>query len=278
MQGLFLVIDRNNTRGLEHWVDELYSRGLPALILVDKEIPTTSPRLMRDIAQAGFEIGFSYNDEAVWDMDYNKQWQIFSRYVKECENCTGKKQTIFGTKFFSYNEATLQIAQKLGVKIVPARGTAKAEAVVYKPQEYDVRILSISNVPSASMGTGSLCDWSLYSRSESPADFSSILLNLNVNKTVVVSQTHLGGIKQRWWDVYQDLFNACLIDWQSLTDFTANPEVMPFKDIPQNKEAQYMNNAKPQIPLDQEQGFEMDRHDPAIAAVRGNMLNEAGIC
>ena len=278
MDGLFLVIDRNNPRGLEHWADELYSRGIPALVLVDKEMPQTNPRLMRDIAQAGFEIGFSYNDKAVWDMGYDEQWQIFSRYVKECEDCTGKKQTVFGTKFFSYNEATLQIAQKLGVKVIPARGTAQAEAVVYRPKEYDVRILSISNVPSASMGTGSLCDWSLYSRSEAPADFSRILMDLNAGRVVVVTQTHLGGIKVRWWNVYQELFNACLVTWHDLTDFTTNPHVMPLAEIPQNREAQYMNNAQPQLTLDQEPGFKMDRLDPSFSAVHGDMVKEAGIC
>lgn len=278
MHGLFLVIDRNNPRGLEHWADELYSRNLPALILVDKEMPQTSPRLMRDIAQAGFEIGFSYNDKAVWDMNYDEQWQIFNRYTKACEDCTGKKQTIFGAKFFSYNKATLQIAEKLGVKVIPARGTAQAEALVYQPREYNVRILSISNVPSASMGTGSLCDWSLYSRSESPADFSKILMNLNAHQVVVVSQTHLGGVKPRWWNVYQELFNACLVEWHSLSDFTAGPQIMPLVEIPQNKEAQYMNNAKPQVPLDQEPGFDLDRNDPSVSAIYGDMVKESGIC
>lgn len=278
MHGLFLVIDRNNPRGLEHWIDELYSRGVPALILVDKAMPQTNPRLMRDIAGAGFEIGFVYNDQAVWDLSYDEQWAIFDRYVKACEDCTGKKQTIFGAKFFSYNEATLQIAQKLGIKVIPARGAAREEAVVYRPQEYDVRIMSVSNVPSKSMGTGSLCDWSLYSRSESPAAFSKILMELTARRVVVVTQTHLGGIKARWWNVYQELFNACIVNWQSLPDFTAQPLVMPLAEIPQNREAQYMNNAKPQIALDQEQGFAIDKHDPDIAALHGEMVKEAGIC
>lgn len=278
MHGLFLVVDRNNPRGLEHWTDELYSRGLPALILVDKAMPQTNPRLMRDIAQAGFEIGVVYNDKAVWDMTYDEQWEIFSRHVKECEDCTGKKQTIFGTKFFSYNEATLQVAQKLGIKVVPARGTMGEEAVVYKPKEYDVRIMSVSNVPSESMGTGSLCDWSLYSRSESPAAFSKILMELAASRVIVVSQTHLGGIKTRWWNVYQELFNACLVNWQALKDFVAQPQIMPLAEIPQNREAQYMNNAKPQMALDQEPGFALDRHDTAIGALHGDMVKESGIC
>ena len=278
MHGLFLVIDRNNPRGLEHWADELYARGIPALILVDKAMPETNPRLMRDIAQAGFEIGFCYNDKAAWDMPYDEQWPIFSRYVKTCEDCTGKKQNIFGAKFFSYNEATLQIAQKLGVKILPARGTAGEEAVIYKPREYDVKIMSISNVPSAGMGTGSLCDWSLYSRSESPSAFGRILLGLRADRMVVVTQTHLGGVKIRWWNVYQELLNACLVDWQPLPEFTANPQEMPLAEIPQNKEAQYMNNAKPQLTLEKEPGFEIDKHDQACAAIHGEMLKECGIC
>lgn len=278
MHGLFLVVDRNNPRGLEHWTDELYSRGIPALILVDKEMPQTSPRLMRDIAQAGFEIGFSYNDKAVWDMSYDEQWPIMSRYVKECEDCTGKKLNIFGTKFFSYNEATLEIAQKLDIKVIPARGSARTEAVVYQPAEYDVKIMSVSNVPSASMGTGSLCDWSLYSRSESPAAFGEILLGLTADRVIVVTQTHLGGVKVRWWNVYQELFNACLVNWQTLLDFTAQPAVMPLAEIPQNREAQYMNNAKPQITLDQEPGFELDKHDAACSAIHGDMIKECGIC
>lgn len=278
MHGLFCVIDRNNPRGLEHWADELYSREIPALILVDKDMPQTNPKLMRDLAQTGFDIGFSYNDKPVWDMSYDEQWEIFHKLTSQCEACTGTKLKIFGTKLFSYNEATLQIAQVLGIKVMPARGTAGAKAVVYQPQEYDVRILSVSNVPSTTMGTGSLCDWSLYSRGETPTAFGKRLLNLNTDRIVLVSQTHLGGLKVRWWNVYQEYLNACLTTWQSLDDFTAAPQKLPLAEIPVNKEAQYINNAKPVLPLNQEIGFALDRHNPDYNAVDECIARECGIC
>jgi len=75
---------------------------------------------------------------------------------------------VFSTQsILLYDEVTLRVTDKLGVKYILARGTAGAKAVVYKAKEY-TKILSVSNVPSEEMGTGSLCDESLWCRGVTP--------------------------------------------------------------------------------------------------------------
>lgn len=258
MHGLFMVIDCNHSRGLEHWTDELYARGIPALILVDATMAETSPHRLREISRAGFEIGFAYNQQTLLDLDYGVQWDIISRYAKEFEDCTGKKLNVFGAKCFSYNEATLQIAQTLGVKVLPVQGAGDLEAVVYRPREYALNLMSVSNLTFADMHVNSICDWSIYSRSEAPADFSRALLAMQARRVVVCGQTCLSGIKIRWWHVYQELFNACLVRWQPLAKFTAQPLVLPLAEIPQSRKTPYQDNSQLQLDLDREPGFAID--------------------
>lgn len=72
-----------------------------------------------------------------------------NRITKKIRLCTENPLRLFGSKYFAYNESTLQIAEKLGIDYIPARRSAGAKFV------------SVSNVLSKELGTGSLCDESL---------------------------------------------------------------------------------------------------------------------
>jgi len=74
---------------------------------------------------------------------------------------------------------------------------------------------------------------------------------LKEDKIILVSHTHLGGAKLRWWNVYQDFLNANIVTWQSLDKFAANPIALPNAQIPLNTEVKY-RMPKPNIPLEQE--------------------------
>ena len=82
---------------------------------------------------------------------------------------------VFGSRYFAYDENILRAADALGVEYVLARGTAGERATVYAPREYKAKIISVSNVPFGEMGTGSLCDYSLWARGSTDEDSANVV-------------------------------------------------------------------------------------------------------
>lgn len=254
IRGLFLVIDRRNERGLAHWAQELKKRLIPAVILLDEQTLENSPALAKDLVKQGFEIGCSYNGEPFWDVDYNRQYAIMERISADIQTLTNRLMRIFGSKYFAYNESTLKIADKLGIEYLFARGTAGPKAVVYKPEEYRAKIVSVSNVPSRQLGTGSLCDESLRCRGETPESLRSLLFRLKEDPIILVAQTHVSGVKLHWWDVYRDFLDSDVVEWQSIDELATDPILLPNAQIPLNDRADY-RVPKPKIPLEDEPEF-----------------------
>ena len=254
IKGLFLVIDRRNERGLTHWVEELGKREIPAVILADALTLDKSGSLIKEISEKGFEVGVSYNEQPFWDEDYETQLEIMSRIKAGLKSCTNKPLRIFGSKYFAYDENTLQIADKLGVDYILARGTKGAGAVIYKPKEHRARIISVSNVPSKELGTGSLCDESLRCRTATPDDLRDILFDLREDRIILVAQTHVSGVKLHWWNVYQEFFDSGKVQWQPVDDFVSEFIVLPNAEIPRNTRTEY-RTPQPKIPLEDEVDF-----------------------
>jgi len=254
IKGMFLIIDRRNDKGLTHWVCELEKRKIPAVTLVDEYMVHNNCSLVRDISKKGFEIGSSYNGQPFWGEAYDVQYEVMSRIKDKVQSCIGKSMRIFGSKYFAYDESTLQIADKLTIEYVLARGTAGARALVYKPEEYNAGIISVSNVPSKELGTGSLCDESLRCRGETPEDLREILFNLKEDRIILVAQTHVSGVKLNWWNVYQELFDRDIITWQSMDEFVTEPIALPNAQIPINTRLDYMT-PRPKVPLEDEPDF-----------------------
>jgi peptidoglycan/xylan/chitin deacetylase (PgdA/CDA1 family) len=251
IQGLFLVLDRRVDEGLENWRNELLKRDMPAVILLDDYTIDNKTELVHRISRDHFDIGCCYNERPFWDEDYDTQNDIMSRMAETYQSCTQSPLRIFASKFFAYTEDTLKIADKLGIQYIPARGTQGVQSVVYQPEEYSVKIISVSNVPSKKMGTGSLCDISLWSRTETPQSFRDILGNIHEEKIILVAQTNLSGVKLNWWNVYQDYFKSNSVDWQTLDEFTTDSMALPVKKIPVNTSVDY-RDPQPLIPLEHE--------------------------
>jgi hypothetical protein len=254
MEGMFLIIDHGNVKGLKHWTDEFERRGMPAVIQTNEYMITENCDMIRNLCAKGFEICGAYNERPFWNEPYSFQQEVMSRIKDKVETCTGKPMRIFGSKYSAYDEVTLRAADKLGVGYVFARGAAGARAVVYKPEEYNVTIVSVSNVSAKQMGTGSLCDQSLWSRGEDPDGLREILFNLKEDRIILVAQTHLSGVKLHWWNVYQDFLDARIVTWKSLDEFAANPIVLPNAKIPVNTEIKYLT-PQPKISLEQEPDY-----------------------
>ena len=254
-KGLFLIIDRRNDKGLSHWVDELETRKIPAVILLDEYMVDKHTNLVRKIAERGFEICCSYNESPFWDESFDSQVEIMTRIRDKWQSQLDSSLRIFGSKYFAYNEDTLKIADQLGIKYLFARGTAGARSVVYQPEEYQVKIVSVSNVPSKELGTGSLCDESLRCRRAVAQDLQEILFSATAEDRIsVVAQTHVSGVKLNWWNAYQAFLDADVVSWQPLNEFAADPIKLPNADIPVNTRADY-RVPNPMVPLEAEPDF-----------------------
>ncbi len=262
MPGMFLLIDRKSDQGLIRWIEELERRKIPALVLADGHTIYHNPDLVKSVAKKGLDVGSIYNDGAFWphthdDMiawlpswmkiekahlmePYQVQYEITSRINERLAPLIGETLHVFGGKYFSYDENTLKVADELDIPYILARGTAQERAVFYKPEEYRATLISVSNVPSQELGTGSLCDESLRARKATPDDFRKLLFNLDCDRVILVAQTHISGLMTEWWDLYQEFFDGDLVHWQALDEFVIAPAKMPYKEIPINTRTEYM--------------------------------------
>jgi peptidoglycan/xylan/chitin deacetylase (PgdA/CDA1 family) len=245
---------RWDARGSRYWAEELKKTRIPANFNADEKQLDKDSGLVREICALGFELGGSYDEAPFWNEPYDAQYEKMSRVKDKLEAVTGKPMRSFSSKYSAYNEDALKIAEKLGIKNLFGRGTAWARAVVYKPKEYAINIISTSDLPLKDMGGGMLADGSIWSRGGSPDDFERILFSVKEDKITLVAQAQLSGAKLHWWNVYQEFFDADLVDWKSIDEFTAEVLVVPNGDIPVNTDVQY-TKPQPRLPLDEEGDF-----------------------
>ncbi|MGA1864072.1 MAG: polysaccharide deacetylase family protein [bacterium] len=251
-RALMLLIEFEGVEGLDNFVYELQERDIPSLLIVSSDFVAENCENIKKLQEYGVEVGGVCSQEPFWDKPYQEQFEAIKTTKETIEACTGKPMRVIGSRYFAYDVNTLQAAENLGVPYVLARGTTGAKATIYKPEEYDVRIFSVSNVSSPKWGTGSLCDYSYWAREGSPEDFGDELFNaLKYDKISPVSHTYLGGLKAAWNEQYINFFDNADVIWTDLDSFGEIDITQPFSEIPQNREVQY-TTPKPLIPLDEE--------------------------
>jgi len=256
--GLIQLIEFHDAQGLRNWGYELQQRNLRSLVFVQKNMLETWPVEIRWLADQGHEIAGGYAEQAFWDVPYETQLEIMRETRDLVEEVTGKPMRVFGSKYFAYDHATLAAADALGIAYVLARGTSDVEVIIYDPDEYQCRIISVSNVTFEDMGRGSLCDYSLWARGSTAGEFAQIIddaLAKSPRRLMLASHTYLGGMKQEWWEVYRGVLDSDRIRWAASFDEWAasasgvNLQV-PMSLIPANREVRYDTPA-PSTPLDQ---------------------------
>lgn len=256
--GLIQLIEFENVQGLRNWGHELQQRGLKSLAFIQKNLLEAYPAEIQWLAEQGHEIAGGYAEQALWDVPYETQLQIMSETKTLVEQVTGRPMRVFGAKYFSYDPNTLKAADALGIEYVLARGTSDVEVVVYDPDEYDCNIISVSNVTFEDMGRGSLCDYSLWARGSTAANFKAIIedsLAKKPKRIMFASHTYLGGMKRDWWEVYRWLLDSGQVRWAADFDEWLKPESgvclrLPMSLIPINREVQY-TTPTPAIPLEE---------------------------
>lgn len=252
---IFLIENTNDINGLLKWEKELELRGIKALIKLEKNVFETHPDLVKRLVKNGHEIAVGYSQQNCWDMPYDEQYEIMKEYIEFVEDIIEKPVKIFSCKYFSYDQNTVKAAQNLGVEYLLARGTQDVKAVIYQPEEYDVKLISVSNVEFGDMGRGSLCDISLYSRGSTSEEFKQSFdesLAKKPDNMILVSHAHLGGTKLDWWNVYDYALNSDDIVWQSFDAWEKDVDslLMKYNDIPVNREVKYIE-PQPIAPMEE---------------------------
>lgn len=147
--------------GLLRWELELRERELTAIVKVSNPLLEAYPEVFRRLAAAGHEI-IGGHSGICWDKPYEEQLAAMAEVKAYMEDLTGQAMRIFAFSYSSYDENTLRAAEELGVPHVLARGTEDVRALIYRPEEYDVGLIEVSNVAFGELGRGSPCDISQF--------------------------------------------------------------------------------------------------------------------
>lgn len=251
---LLLSENTGDITGYYKWVEVLDTKDFNAIIKPERAVLEKYPEYFRELAAKGYEVATGYGEGPFWNMPYEEQYAIMKEYKEYAEGILGQPIKIFSSKYFAYDENTLKAADALGIPYILGRGS-DIKAVIYAPQEYQARILSVSNLVFGEMGSGSLCDVSLYQRGSTADDFGRVLqesLDQQPRDLVLVSHVYIGGTRVGWWDVYEDAINSKQVQWQSFDDWAADTLVIsqPYSEIPFNDEVKYVE-PKPAVPLEE---------------------------
>lgn len=251
---LLLSENTGDISGYYIWEKTLDAKGLKAIIKPERAVLEKYPDYFKKLATKGHEIATGYGAAPFWDMPYDQQYQIMKEYKEYAERVIGRPIKIFSSKYFAYDENTLKAADALGIPYILARGDG-IKAVVYSPQEYKAKLLSVSNLVFEDMGSGSLCDASLFQRGSTAKDFQAVLtdsLDQKPRDMILVSHVYIGGTRAGWWGVYESALNSDKVSWKSFDDWVNQADTLTslYAQIPYNTEVKYLE-PKPAVPLDQ---------------------------
>jgi hypothetical protein len=252
--GLIMLLEFEGIEGLRHWEQELDQRRLTALVQAQSNVMDKYPADFARMAAKGYPIAGIDADKPFWDMPYDQQLARMRQAKEAVEKITHKPMQVFGSRYFAYDENTLKAADALGVDYVLGRGTAGALATIYAPREYKAKIISVSNVPFGEMGTGSLCDYSLWARGSTAKEFAAMLDKVIANPPadlILVSHAYLGGTREGWWQAYEQALARPQVKWRPFDQWVQAVKVnaMPVAEIPVNREVKY-DTPRPAVPLD----------------------------
>ncbi len=253
--GLIMLIEFEKIEGIRQWERQLDRRGLTALVQAQHNVIAEYPNDFGRLALKGYPIAGLYAEKAFWDVPYEEQLARMREVQDAIEKTTiVTSMRVFGSRYFAYDENTSRAADVLGIEYVLGRGTAGERAVVYAPREYKAKIISVSNVPFGEMGTGSLCDYSLWARGSTDEDFANVVdkvLARRPSDMILVSHAYLGGTKAKWWRTYEKALGSNDVQWRQFDDWVKAVGVvaLPFAKIPVNREVKY-EAPKPAAPLD----------------------------
>jgi len=97
-------------------------------------------------------------------MPYSDQLDIMTKTKQVFNNLLEINLDIFATENFSYDINTLNIAQDLSIEYIIKRGTTSEESTVYNLADFDVKLISLSNVKDSHLNSTPISDHDLHIR------------------------------------------------------------------------------------------------------------------
>jgi len=255
-KAMMLLIEFKNTEGLVNMVNDMKERNIKGLLMVNADFVDKNKDAIKEILATGnVEIAASYDPKPYWEMTYDEQYATITDMITRIESALNVKVRIISSRYMASDENTVKIADKLGIEYITARGTTELATTVYKPEEYNVKIISVSNIDVPEFKYGSFCDYSFYERSGSPEDMEKEYKRaIQEEKFIGVSHTYIGGYKERWNDMWHNFWDNYEVDWVDLDTLGTVDKVMPMWQIPINKNAPYTpEKIRPAIPYDEEE-------------------------
>lgn len=240
-QAMMLLIEFQNTDGLVNMVNDMKERDVKGLLMVSGSFIEKHADVLKEILKTGVvELAPSYDPEPFWGMPYDRQYEIISEMIKNAQTYLGVTPRVISSRYMASDENTVKVAQALGIEYITARGTTELATTIYKPEEYDVKIISVSNIDVPEFKYGSFCDYSFYERNGSPEDMETQYKRAIQNeKFMAVSHTYIGGYKERWNDMWHRFWDNYEVDWVDLDTLGSVDKEMPMWQIPVNKNAPY---------------------------------------
>lgn len=255
-KAMMLLIEFKNTEGLVNMVNDMKARNIKGLLMVNADFVDKNKDAIKEVLETGnVEIAASYDPKPYWEMTYDEQYATITDMITRIESALNVKVRIISSRYMASDENTVKIADKLGIEYITARGTTELATTVYKPEEYNVKIISVSNIDVPEFKYGSFCDYSFYERSGSPEDMEKEYKRaIQEEKFIGVSHTYIGGYKERWNNMWHNFWDNYEVDWVDLDTLGTVDKVMPMWQIPINKNAPYTpEKIRPAVPYDEEE-------------------------
>ncbi len=255
-QAMMLLIEFQNTDALANMVNDMKERNIKGLLMVNEDFIEKHYTVLKEILKTGVvELAPSYDYEPFWGMSYDKQYEAISNMIKNAQTYLGVTPRVISSRYMASDENTVKVAHELGIEYITARGTTELATTIYKPEEYDVKIISVSNIDIPEFKYGSFCDYSFYERNGSPEDMEEQYKRAIQNKKfIAVSHTYIGGYKKRWNDMWHRFWDNYNVNWVDLDTLGTVDKTMPMWQIPVNKNAPYTpEKIRPAIPYEEEE-------------------------
>jgi len=269
-KGIMVLIEFKDTIGLKRFANSLQKRNIHGLLMVTPEFVQDNCEDIKEVMEQGIEIVASNVGDPFWDIPYEEQKARIIEMNEGIESCTGVPVRIISSRYMASDATTLKVAEELGIPYITARGTTDTKATVYEVEDYNTKILSISNIPIPTFKYGSLCDYSFFERAGKPEDMRAELDRAlepltskeiarygSKHKVTPVSHTWIGGQLKPWNDMWMDFWDESvdLVDWVSLDEFMAEPDwVLPLWQVPVNKNSPYTpERMKPLVSYEDEE-------------------------
>ncbi|HOV34929.1 MAG TPA: polysaccharide deacetylase family protein, partial [Candidatus Dojkabacteria bacterium] len=254
-KAMMLLIEFQNTDGLVNMINDMKKRNIKGLLMVNGNFIEKHAEVLKEILKTGVvELAPSYDFEPFWGMPYDEQYEIISNMIENAQTYLGVTPRVISSRYMASDENTVKVAEALGIEYITARGTTELATTIYKPEEYNVKIISVSNIDVPEFKYGSFCDYSFYERNGSPEDMESQYKRAILNeKFMAVSHTYIGGLKERWNNMWHRFWDNYEVDWVDLDTLGSVDKVMPMWQIPVNKNAPYTpEKIRPAIPYEEE--------------------------